>query len=386
MNPGPQDTLKRQSRNILAFIAIVLFLFILKVCADFILPIVIAFFIFVLVSPLLSRMDKLRIPRFLSMIIVMLFVLVVFVLFVYVFFLMVNMLIQADGIPAYVSRIQSFDRYVSGMIAPYFDVDDMASFSILRYLNIDWYGIMMASLTSISGKFISILSDALLVYVYLLFIIMERQTIFPKLLEAFPRGKAQRAGQMVSRMNRQMSKYLLIKVVISVATGILFYFASVLTGLDFALVWGVLAAILNFIPTIGSIVSTAGTIIMAIIQFSPDWGYVIYVSLLMVSIEMVLGNIIDPRLQGVQLNISPFVILISLAIWGYICGIAGMFLSVPLTSIIQIISANIPSLKPVAIMLSEGRDYRKRFEKSKRRKKNMSPEEHDDIEMPEHQD
>ena len=386
MNPGPQDTLKRQSRNILAFIAIVLFLFILKVCADFILPIVIAFFIFVLVSPLLSRMDKLRIPRFLSMIIVMLFVLVVFVLFVYVFFLMVNMLIQADGIPGYVSRIQSFDRYVSGMIAPYFDVDDMASFSILRYLNIDWYGIMMASLTSISGKFISILSDALLVYVYLLFIIMERQTIFPKLLEAFPRGKAQRAGQMVSRMNRQMSKYLLIKVVISVATGILFYFASVLTGLDFALVWGVLAAILNFIPTIGSIVSTAGTIIMAIIQFSPDWGYVIYVSLLMVSIEMVLGNIIDPRLQGVQLNISPFVILISLAIWGYIWGIAGMFLSVPLTSIIQIISANIPSLKPVAIMLSEGRDYRKRFEKSKRRKKNMSPEEHDDIEMPEHQD
>ncbi len=386
MNPGPQDTLKRQSRNILAFIAIVLFLFILKVCADFILPIVIAFFIFVLVSPLLSRMDKLRIPRFLSMIIVMLFVLVVFVLFVYVFFLMVNMLIRADGIPAYVSRIQSFDRYVSGMIAPYFDVDDMASFSILRYLNIDWYGIMMASLTSISGKFISILSDALLVYVYLLFIIMERQTIFPKLLEAFPRGKAQRAGQMVSRMNRQMSKYLLIKVVISVATGILFYFASVLTGLDFALVWGVLAAILNFIPTIGSIVSTAGTIIMAIIQFSPDWGYVIYVSLLMVSIEMVLGNIIDPRLQGVQLNISPFVILISLAIWGYIWGIAGMFLSVPLTSIIQIISANIPSLKPVAIMLSEGRDYRKRFEKSKRRKKNMSPEEHDDIEMPEHQD
>ena len=386
MNPGPQDTLKKQTRNILAFIAAMIILFILKIGADFILPIVIAFFIFVLVSPLLSRMDKLRIPRFLSMIIVMLFVLVVFVLFVYVFFLMVNMLIQADGIPAYVSRIQSFDRYVSGMIAPYFDVDDMASFSILRYLNIDWYGIMMASLTSISGKFISILSDALLVYVYLLFIIMERQTIFPKLLEAFPRGKAQRAGQMVSRMNRQMSKYLLIKVVISVATGILFYFASVLTGLDFALVWGVLAAILNFIPTIGSIVSTAGTIIMAIIQFSPDWGYVIYVSLLMVSIEMVLGNIIDPRLQGVQLNISPFVILISLAIWGYIWGIAGMFLSVPLTSIIQIISANIPSLKPVAIMLSEGRDYRKRFEKSKRRKRNMSPEEHDDIEMPEHQD
>ncbi len=382
MNPGPQDILKKQSRNILILIASILVLAVLKVCADFILPIVIAFFIFVLVNPILSRMDKLRIPRIISLLLVMLLVLVVFVLFIYVFFLMVNMLIQPDGIPAYAARVQSFDRYISGMIAPYLEVDP-SSFSILGYLNVDWYGILMASLTSISGKFISILSDALLVYVYLLFIIMERQTIFPKLLEAFPRGKAQRAGQMVSRMNRQVSKYLLIKVVISILTGIFFYLASVISGLDFALVWGVLAVILNFIPTIGSIVCTAGTIIMAFIQFSPDWGYVIYISLLMISIEMVLGNIIDPRLQGVQLNISPFVILVSLAIWGYIWGIAGMFLSVPLTSIIQIICANVPSLKPVAIMLSEGRDYRRRFEKLKRKKKHQSEEPHDDIEMPE---
>ncbi len=373
--------MKRQVRNILAFIAAVLFLFILKACSEFILPIVIAFFIFVLVSPILSRLDKLRIPRFISMILVMLLVLVVFVLFVYVFFMMVNMLIQPDGIPAYAARVQSFDRYLSALIAPYMD-EDPATFSILMLLNIDWYGLLMASLTSISGKFISILSDALLVYVYLLFIIMERQTIFPKLLEAFPRGKAQRAGQMVSRMNRQMSKYLILKVVISVATGILFYFASLISGLDFALVWGVLAVILNFIPTIGSIVGTAGTIIMAIIQYAPDWGYVIYIALLMISIEMVLGNIIDPRLQGVQLNISPLVILVSLAVWGYIWGIAGMFLAVPLTSIIQIICANIPTLKPVAIMLSEGRDYRRRFERMKRRHRRKGPEEIDDTEFP----
>ena len=294
MNQPPiQDNTKKQVRNILAVIAAILCLAILKICASFIIPIVVAFFIFVLVNPILSRMDQLKIPRIISTILVMLLVLVVFILFV---------------------------------------------------------------------------------YVYLLFIILERQTIFPKLLEAFPRGKAQRAGQLVSRMNRQMSKYLEIKVIISIATGVLFYFASRLSGLDFALVWGVLAVILNFIPTIGSIVGTAGTIMMAIIQFAPDWSYVIYVALLMISIEMVLGNIIDPRLQGVQLNISPLVILISLAIWGYIWGIAGMFLAVPLTSIVQIICANIPSLKPIAIMLSEGADYRRRFERQKKRKKKVSHE------------
>ena len=112
MNPGPQDILKKQSRNILILIASILVLAVLKVCADFILPIVIAFFIFVLVNPILSRMDKLRIPRIISLLLVMLLVLVVFVLFIYVFFLMVNMLIQPDGIPAYAARVQSFDRYI----------------------------------------------------------------------------------------------------------------------------------------------------------------------------------------------------------------------------------------------------------------------------------
>lgn len=366
MNQPIQDNTRKQIRNILAFIAAVLFLAILKISSGFIIPIVVAFFVFVLVNPILAKLDQLKVPRIISTVFVMLLVLVVFILFVYVFFLMVNMLIQPDGIPAYVSRIQNFDRYASSFIAPYID-EDPETFTILGFLNIDWYGVLMASLTSISGKFISILSDVLLVYVYLLFIILERQTIFPKLLEALPRGKAQRAGQLVSRMNRQMSKYLELKVIISVATGVLFYFVSVIAGLDFALVWGVLAMILNFIPTIGSIVSTAGTIMMAFIQFAPDWSHVIYISLLMIAIEMVLGNIIDPRLQGVQLNISPLVILISLAVWGYIWGLAGMFLAVPLTSIIQIISANIPSLKPIAIMLSEGADYRKRFY-SKRKK------------------
>ena len=382
MGPGMTDSTKRQVRNLLVFIAGVLLLYVLKACAVFVIPIVIAFFIFVFVNPLLSRMDRLKIPRLISTVLVMLLILVIFILFAYVFFLMVNMLIQPDGIPAYASKVQSFDRYLSDIIAPYLD-EDPAGFSLLAFLDIDWYGVLMSSLTSISGKFIDVFSDALLVYVYLLFIILERQTLFPKLLEALPRGKAQRAGEMVARMNRQMSKYLQIKVVISLLTGLLFYFVSVLSGLDFALVWGVLSAILNFIPTIGSIVTTGAAIIMAIIQFSPDWSSVLLIAALFIMIDMILGNIIDPRLQGVQLNISPLVILVSLAVWGYIWGLAGMFLAVPLTSIIQIISANIPSLRPIAIMLSEGRDYRRRFERSKKRRKRFEEEDRDDSGIPE---
>ena len=379
----PIDNSGRQIRNILIGFAAILILYILKMTANIMIPLVIALFIFIVVNPVLSRLDKMRIPSFLSMLITLILVVAVFFLFVYIFFVMVNMLLQTDtGLPAYAVRVQQLDRQLSAFIAPYLD-EDPVTFSILAYLDINWYGVAMSSLTSISSKFISIISDAMLVLLYLLFMILERQTILPKLMAALPRGKVQRVSQMIARMNRQTAKYTFLKLIISVITGILFYFAAVITGLDFALVWGVLAVILNFIPTIGSIICTAGTIVMALIQFAPDWSNVIYVTVLMIGIEMVVGNIIDPKLQGVQLNISPLVILVALAVWGYIWGLAGMFLAVPLTSIIQIISANIPSLRPIAIMLSEGRDYRRRFERSKKRRKRFEEEDRDDSGIPE---
>ena len=382
MTSVPSDNTMKIIRDVLVCIVAVLFFAVMKVTASIIVPMVIAFFIFVLINPMLSRMDKLRVPRIVSMLLVLMIVAAVFVLFLYVFFVMVNMLMRPDtGISAYAARVADLDMAVSTWLAPYLD-ENPETFSLLRWLNINWYSVLISGLSSISGKFISVLSDALLVFLYLMFIILERQTVMPKLLAALPRGKVQRASQMVERMNRQTSRYLLTKVIISVVTGIMFYFASIISHLDFALVWGVLAVILNFIPTIGSIVCTSGTILMAIIQFAPDWGNIIYVALLMIIIEMVLGNIIDPRLQGVQLNISPLIILISLAIWGYVWGIPGMFLAVPLTSIIQIICANVPSLRPIAIMLSEGRYYRKDYERKRKRKK-MVQEETGDVEMPE---
>ncbi len=377
----PIDNSGRQIRNILIGFAAILILYILKMTANIMIPLFIALFIFIVVNPVLSRLDKMKIPSFLSMLITLILVVAVFFLFVYIFFVMVNMLLQTDtGLPAYAVRVQQLDRQLSEFIAPYLDEDPVA-FSILAYLDINWYGVAMSSLTSISSKFISIISDAMLVLLYLLFMILERQTILPKLMAALPRGKVQRVSQMIARMNRQTAKYTFLKLIISVITGILFYFAAVITGLDFALVWGVLAVILNFIPTIGSIICTAGTIVMALIQFAPDWSNVIYVTILMIGIEMVVGNIIDPKLQGVQLNISPLVILIALAVWGYIWGLAGMFLAVPLTSIIQIVCANIPTLRPIAILLSEGRYYRRDFDK-KRKKRNAPVHEADDIELP----
>ena len=140
---------------------------------------------------------------------------------------------------------------------------------------------------------------------FLLFLILERQTLTPKIKQAFNSEKSQMIVSIAQRTTNQISRYLLIKFSMSLITGILFYLTAAVTNLDFAILWGLLAFVLNFIPSIGSIIATLITIAMALIQFTPDWISIIYVAVLTISIQTVFGNIIDPRLQGVQLGLSP---------------------------------------------------------------------------------
>ncbi len=369
----------RQIRSTMILFCIVLLVFVLKAANDILLPFVIALFIFVMVNPLLNRLDRLKVPNILSIIAVLALVALIFFVLVYTVFQMVNTILMRIG--SYADRVAEFDAFISVYLARLFDADP-EGYSFLESLNIDWLGLIRGYLTSFSTRFVGILSDAMMSFVYLLFLLMERRSFGPKLMAMFNRDKGERISKLAMRMNRQVSKYLFLKIIISAATGVLFYLAALLTGLDFALLWGVLAFVFNFIPTIGSIIVTGGTIIMGLIQFMPEWGRIIYIALLMISIEMILGNIIDPKLQGVQLNISPIVILVSLAVWGYIWGIVGMFLAVPLTSMIQIVCANIPTLKPVAIFLSTGKFVVSVKESRRKKKKEAGKEAEFDIEMP----
>ncbi len=345
----------RQIRNCLVFAAVVLFLFVIKAASEVTLPVALALFIFAFVNPLMDRMSRLKVPNVISIILCMALIFVIFFGFLYILFLMVNMIL--DRMPYYASRVVSLDKNFSSELIEHFP-ELGEDFSVLSMIDVDWYGLAMNSLTSFSSQIISVLSDAMLIFVIVLFLLLERTTFMPKITFALPRDKSQKFASTMGRINRQMTKYLMLKAVISLLTGFLYYLTAIVTNLDFALVWGVLAMLLNFIPTIGSIIVTVLTILMSIIQFAPtEWVNIIYVIVLTISIEMILGNIIDPRLQGVQLNMSPLMILISLSVWGYIWGLPGMFLAVPIMSIIQIVCAITPPLKPVAVLLSSGKSY-----------------------------
>ncbi|MDD3823314.1 MAG: AI-2E family transporter [Sphaerochaetaceae bacterium] len=350
---------KDAGKTAVIIIAVILVGAVMKIGAAVTLPLVISLFLFLLFNPFLNRLEKLKVPRWLGVVIAMLLLLVIFLFAGWFFFFTIDRLVQR--LPMYIRRFTVIDAWVAEKL----DLD--AGTSFLTYLNFDWQGIILSSLSSVSGKAINVISMASLIYIFVLFLLMERQSLIPKLKIAAPGGKGMRVAVLFERVNRQVSKYLLLKALISVATGVLFYLASLATGLDFAIMWGVLAFILNFIPSIGSIIITIMTIVMALLQFFPNWANIIYVAVLMISIQTVLGNILDPRIQGVQLNLSPFVILVSLSLWGFIWGVAGMFLAVPITSVLQIVCANVQSLKPVAVMIGSGRSYRKIIEEERRR-------------------
>jgi predicted PurR-regulated permease PerM len=188
--------------------------------------------------------------------------------------------------------------------------------------------------------------------VYVLFLFLEQKSFHQKMQALVE--KEERRKELygfIRHIESDIRMYIGIKVLTSGLTGVLSYVVMRLVGLDFAGFWAVLIFVFNFIPTIGSIVATIFPTILALVQFE---GYVpfLVMGLGIGGLQFFIGNILEPRLMGNRLNLSPLVILLSLALWGTLWGFIGMIISVPLTAIAMIILSHFPRTRPLAIILS----------------------------------
>ena len=201
-----------------------------------------------------------------------------------------------------------------------------------------------------------------IVLVYVLFLLIEQGSFDKKLNALFP-DPAKRAdvGDLLHRMQVQIQSYVAIKTLASIATGLISYAILAIVGVDFAAFWGFVIFLLNYIPTIGSLLGILLPTMLAIVQFASP-APVLAVLIGGGLTQFVIGNIVEPRLMGNSLNISPLVVLISLAVWGSIWGLAGMFLSVPLTMIAMIVFSYFEPTRPIAIILSGDGDIEPRKE------------------------
>jgi predicted PurR-regulated permease PerM len=190
------------------------------------------------------------------------------------------------------------------------------------------------------------LGNMFLVLLTIGFLLVEAAGLPAKLAAAL--GNDLDTRQM-ERTRVQVQSYLAIKTLMSALTGALIAIVLALMGVDFPLLWGALAFLLNFIPTIGSIIAAVPPILLTLVQL--DVWYALGVAILFLSVNMVIGNILEPTITGKQLGLSPLVVFVSLLFWGWVWGPVGMFLSVPLTMIIKIFLENSPNLQWVAILL-----------------------------------
>ncbi len=221
-------------------------------------------------------------------------------------------------------------------------------------------------LVTLSGSIFAFVSKLVLVVIFLFFILLGKPYFKYKILKSFSDDKANQFSQITHSITGQIRRYLSLQFLISFVTGCLVWLTLMLIGVDFAVTWGALAFFLNFIPTVGSIAASFPPIILALVQYYPSLWPCVITLLSILTIQLGMGNGIAPKVLGDQLNLSPVVILLSLLFWGWLWGVVGALLSVPITAALKIVCENIESLQPISVMMGSGKSYRREFHNVKK--------------------
>lgn len=204
----------------------------------------------------------------------------------------------------------------------------------------------------VAGAAANVAGNAGLILIYIVFLLVEQQTFGRKISALCPNAAREaEVRKVLADIQRRTQTYVAVKTLLSVATGVLSYVILVAVGVDLAGFWAFLIFLLNYIPTIGSLLGVVFPALLTIIQFGEPGPFLV-VAIGLGAVQIVIGNVIEPRMMGKSLNLSPLVVIISLVVWGSIWGVTGMFLCVPITVIMMIVLAEFRQTRPVAILLS----------------------------------
>ncbi|MCH2232025.1 MAG: AI-2E family transporter [Crocinitomicaceae bacterium] len=198
-----------------------------------------------------------------------------------------------------------------------------------------------------------LLSNMIMLIFYVTFIFVEESLFEHKIKLMFTDSKQYESVQStLKKVDKSMSSYISLKSLISLLSTTLSYFILLAVGIESPLFWAFLIFVLNFIPSVGPIIGTLLPALFSLIQFGEFVPFLV-ILFGVGAVAMLIGSLVEPRLMGNTLNISPLVAILSLAIWGSIWGIVGMFLSVPITVAMIIVFSQFPSTRSIAILLSE---------------------------------
>jgi AI-2 transport protein TqsA len=327
-------------RGLLTVAALVVLIAGLRAAAPLIVPFLLSLFLAILSLPLLSWLQRRRVPTVPA---VLLTVVVVLLGLGAVLLMVAGSFGDfTEAAPRYQARLTEMALAVfTWLEARGFDTRQLLPAEIINpAVVLDLVGVLLRSVAAV-------LSNAVLVLLTLVFLLFEAAGL-PAKLHAALGGRAVPLAQ-IDRVKWEVQRYLGVKTLVSLATGVVIGAALALLGVDFPILWGLVAFIFNYVPNLGSIVAAVPPVLLTIVQLGP--GHALVVALVYVAVNMLLGNIVEPSLMGRKFGLSTLVVFVSLVFWGWVWGPVGMLLSVPLTMVVKIMLENSAQLRWLATLL-----------------------------------
>ncbi len=242
------------------------------------------------------------------------------------------------ALPALQSKLIELGEYMSESLDIKFDASMLPNIT------------QMAS--NIGSSIAGIATSMGMVIIYLIFMFVEQSTFNQKFASMFPsRRQSKKLRYILDSIDTNMKKYLFVKTAISAITGIVSYIWLQVIGVEFAGVWAFIVFITSYIPTIGAFVACGLPILYSLVT-APSLQQPLLTAVGLIGLQILFGNIIEPKLTGKTLNLSTLAILINLVFWGMVWGIAGMFFSVPMLVAVYITCAQFDSTRWIAVLLS----------------------------------
>ena len=318
----------------------------MKAAAPLIIPFLIATFLaLITVRPMLWLQQN-RVPTILAALLIVLTMLAI----ITVTGIVVgrSLALFTAALPGYQEQLQGLIDRTLAFIAQYIENDQPIE-NLADLIN---PGFAMGLAATILNAVRDVLTNTLLIFFVMIFILLEASGFPMKVAAAF----GEKAG-MLDRPKQfldDLARYLGIKTLVSMVTGLLIWLITWSIGLDFPKLWGLLAFLLNYIPTIGSIIAAVPAVLLALVQLGVGEATVTAIGFMTVNIAF--GNFIEPRLMGYGVGISPLIVFVGLIFWGWVFGPVGMLLSVPLSMTLKLALESDDSTRWIAIFIGSQRD------------------------------
>ena len=313
-----------------------------KSASEIVVPFLLSFFIAIILSPAYDFFNKKGLPNALSLTIV---------ISSFIVFLILVAKLIGSSVQEFSSNIDFYNQQLSDIFSKF--TDFLTKIGIeLHYediANIINTKQIMNFSTTLIKSIGSIFTDGFVILLTVVFMMLESKYFIYKLEYA---SSGNSAIKHIEEIFNRIKEYMVLKALISLLTGFIVWVALTIIGTDYAFLWAVLAFILNFIPNIGSIIAAVPAVLLTLVQLGTISALV--VSGIYVAINVIIGSVIEPKVMGKGLGLSTLVVFLSLLFWGWLFGMVGMLLSIPLTIMAKIIFNANENTRCIAVFLGTG--------------------------------